>query len=114
MIAGLVVVIVLVFQFIGVDLGFNASSTADYIAVLPAFIFLIAGLYIVVKVGGMFAFPALTMIGIGVAILLNTMYARGFVTVQMMSGLSIQSIMFWCVIISGMAGAVCAAVTAKR
>ena len=114
MIAGLVVVVVLFFMYLGVDFGLGATSVSDYIAVVPAFIFLIAGLYLVVKVGGMFAFPALTMIGVGLALLLTTMHTNGYITLQMMSGLTIQQVSFWTVIIAGLAGAVVAATTAKR
>ena len=113
MIAGLVVVVVLVFMYLGVDFGFDVSSAKDYIAIIPSFIFLIAGMYLVVKMGGMYMFPALSVIGIGLAMLLNVMWTNGYITVQMMSGLTIQQIMFWTVVISGLAGAVVAAITAR-
>jgi hypothetical protein len=114
MFAGLIIVIVLFFMYLGVQYGFSVSATADYIAIVPAFIFLGAGMYLVVEIGGLYAFPALTMIGVGMAILLTTMYDRGFVTVQMMSGMSIVQVSFWCVVIAGLAGIVVASLTSRK
>jgi hypothetical protein len=114
MIAALLIVMVLVFTYLGVYFGFNVSTTADYIAIIPSFLFILAGLYIVVSVGGMYSFPALSLIGVGMALLLNVMYTNGYITVQMMSGLTIQQIMFWCVVIGGLAGGIVAAMTSRR
>lgn len=114
LIAGIMIFMVLIFVYVGGDFGFSATSAKDYIAIIPSMIFIIGGLYIVVKIGGMYSFPALSMMGIGLAILLKSMYDNGYITVQMMSGLTIAQIQFWCVIIAGLAGAIVAATTAKK
>lgn len=114
LIVGLLFVIVLVFSYLGVGFGFDASTTKDYIAIIPSFLFILAGLYIVVKISGMYSFPAMTMIGFGFAILLQTMYSNGYITPAMTSGLTISQISFWVIVISGLSGGIIASVTAKR
>jgi len=87
---GLIIFMVLVFVYVGPDFGFGATSANDYIMLIPSLLFIIAGLYLVVRIGGMYSFPALSMMGIGMSILLKSMYDNGYITVQMMSGLTIS------------------------
>lgn len=113
MMAGLILVVVLFFLYMAPSFGFDVTTTNDYVSLIPSFLFLIAGLYIVLAIGGMYSFPALSMVGVGMALLLKAMWDHGYITVQMMSGLSIAQIQFWCVIIGGLAGVLVSAATAK-
>ena len=113
MIIAILFVIVLAFMYLP-NYGFDPGAVKDYIAIIPSMLFIIVGLYISVKIGGMYSFPAITIIGFGMAIMMNTMYQGGYITVQMLSGLTISQIEYWCVIISGLAGAIVAAATSKR
>jgi hypothetical protein len=113
-IIALLVVIVMAFLYLGVDLGFDATSTASFLAVLPYLFFFVIGLYIIINIGGVYMLPAFGILGFGLAGMLNAMYDLGMVTTEMMTGLSIEEIMFWTVLISLIFGGILVAVTSKR
>lgn len=113
-IIAVLIVMIMVFLYIGVDFGFNATSTSDYLAVLPYLFFFIIGLYIIVSIGGIYMLPAFGILGFGVAGLLREMWVLGMITVEMMTGLSIDDIMFWTVLIALIFGGILTALTAKK
>ena len=115
----LLVVMLLAFNYLSVDLGFGADSTiisTQFLAVMPALFLFIIGVYLLVNITGLFIIPAFGVLGMGVAQLLRAMYLPplSMITPSMMSGLSIESIMFYCVIISLLFGGVIGATTSKR
>lgn len=115
-IIAVLIVMAMVFFYLGVPIpfGFNVSSTADYLAVLPYLFFFIIGLYIIVSIGGIYMLPAFGILGFGVAGLLKAMYDRGMITPEMMTGLSIDQIMFWTVLIALIFGGILTALTSKK
>lgn len=113
-IIAVLIVMVMAFMYLGTDFGFNATSTADYLGVLPYLFFIIIGLYIIVSIGGIYMIPAFGILGFGVAGLIREMWLLGMVTVQMMSGLTIDDIMFWTVLISLVFGGLITALTSKK
>ena len=113
-IIAVLIVMIMVFLYIGVDFGFNISSTADYLAVLPYIFFFVIGLYVIVAIGGIYMLPAFGILGFGVAGLLKAMFDRGMITPEMMTGLTIDQIMFWTVIIAILFGGILTAMTAKK
>jgi hypothetical protein len=119
-IAVLLVVMFLVFYYIGADLGFDdlipLDSASNFITILPSVFLFIVGLYILINIGGLYVIPAFGILGFAMAVLLHSMYDPpiSMITPQMMSGLSIESIMFWTVIISLIFGGIIAAATSKR
>jgi hypothetical protein len=114
LIIAILIVMVMAFLYLGVNFGFNISSTADYLAVFPYLFFFIIGLYIIVSIGGMYMLPAFGILGFGVAGLLKAMYDRGMITPEMMTGLSIDQIMFWTVLIALIFGGILTALTSKK
>jgi hypothetical protein len=114
LIIAVLIVMVMAFLYLGVGFGFNVSSTADYLAVLPYLFFFIIGLYIIVSIGGIYLLPAFGILGFGVAGLLREMWVRGFITPEMMTGLSIDQIQLWTVIIALIFGGILTALTAKK
>ena len=117
----LLVVMVLAFYYLGTDLGFefdplNPVTVSQFLAVLPSIFFFIIGLYIIVNIGGLYVIPAFGVLGFGLAVLLKAMYdpPLSMITPNMMSGLSIQSIMLWTVVISLLFGGIIGAATSKR
>lgn len=114
LIISLLVVITMVFLYISPNFGFSLTSTSDYIAMVPYIFLFIISLYIIVTITGMFLLPAFGLLGFAVGGLLNEMYILNMITVEMMSGLSIQSIEFWCVVISLLFGGILVTVTSKR
>lgn len=114
LIIALLIVIVMAFLYLGVDLGFNAMATSDFLNVLPYLFFFILGLYIIITIGGMYMLPAFGILGFGLAGLLREMWVLGMVTPEMMTGLTIEEIMFWTVLISLIFGGVLTAITSKR
>jgi hypothetical protein len=113
-IIAVLIVMIMVFLYIGVDFGFNVSSTSDYLAILPYLFFFVIGLYIIVSIGGIYMLPAFGILGFGVAGLLNAMFDQGMITPEMMTGLTIDQIMFWTVLIALMFGGILTALTAKK
>jgi hypothetical protein len=113
-IIAVLIVMVMAFMYLGVDFGFNVSSANDYLAVLPYLFFFIIGLYIIVSIGGIYMLPAFGILGFGIAGLLREMWVRGMITPEMMTGLSIDQIMFWTVIIALIFGGILTAITSKR
>lgn len=113
-IASTAIFLVLIFMYIGPSFGFSATATVDFISLIPTLIFLVAGLYMVVRLGGVFLFPALSIIGFGLALLLKALDEAGYLTVAMKSGLSTPQLMFLTVVIAAMFGGLAAAFTAKR
>jgi len=114
LIMALLIVIVMAFLYLGVDLGFNAMATSDFLNVLPYLFFFILGLYIIITIGGMYMLPAFGILGFGLAGLLREMWVLGMVTPEMMTGLTIEEIMFWTVLISLIFGGVLTAITSKK
>ena len=117
----LLVVMVLAFYYLGIDLGFefdplNPVTVSQFLAVLPSIFFWIIGLYIIVNIGGLYVIPAFGILGFGMAVLLKAMYDPpiSMITAQMMSGLSIQSIMLWTVVIALLFGGIIGAATSKN
>lgn len=117
----LLVVMVLAFYYLGTDLGFeldplNPVTVSQFLAVLPSIFFFIIGLYIIVNIGGLYVIPAFGVLGFGMAVLLRAMYLPplSMITPNMMSGLSIESIMMWTVVISLLFGGIIGAATSKR
>jgi hypothetical protein len=115
----LLILIVLAFFYLGFDFGFEVipeDATTNFITVLPSLFFFIIGVYMLVSIGGMYVLPAFGILGFGMAILLHAMYDPpiSMITPQMMSGLTIEEIMFWTVIIALIFGGIIAATTSKR
>jgi hypothetical protein len=113
-IIAVLIIMIMVFLYIGVDFGFNVSSTSDYLAVLPYIFFFVIGLYVIVAIGGIYMLPAFGILGFGVAGLLKAMFDRGMITPEMMTGLTIDQIMFWTVIIAILFGGILTAMTSKK
>ena len=118
-IAVLLIVMFLAFYYIGTDLGFEIvplDSATNFITVLPSVLLFIVGLYILINIGGLYVIPAFGILGFAMAVLLHAMYDPpiSMITPQMMSGLTIEEIMFWTVIISLIFGGIIAAATSAR
>jgi hypothetical protein len=114
----LLVVMALTFYYIGENLGFGDTTviTTNFITILPSVFLFIVGLYITVTIGGLYTIPAFGVLGFAMATLLRSMYLPpiSMITPSMMSGLSIQSVMMWCVIISLLFGGIIGATTSRR
>jgi len=118
-VAVLLIVMFLVFYYTGTDLGFEIiplDSATNFITVLPSMLLFIVGLYILINIGGLYVIPAFGILGFSMAMLLHAMYDPpiSMITPQMMSGLTIEEIMFWTVVIALIFGGIIAAVTSKR
>ena len=118
-VAVLLIVMFLVFYYTGTDLGFEIiplDSATNFITVLPSMLLFIVGLYILINIGGLYVIPAFGILGFSMAMLLHEMYDPpiSMITPQMMSGLTIEEIMFWTVVIALIFGGIIAAVTSKR
>jgi len=118
-IAVLLIVMFLTFYYIGTDLGFEIvplDSATNFITVLPSVFLFIIGLYILINIGGLYVIPAFGILGFAMAVLLHAMYDPpiSMITPQMMSGLTIEEIMFWSVIISLIFGGIIAAATSGK
>jgi hypothetical protein len=115
----LLIVMFLVFFYLGTDLGFEIiplDSASNFVTVLPSLFLFIVGLYILTSIGGLYVIPAFGILGFAMAVLLHAMYDPpiSMITAQMMSGLTIEEIMFWTVVISLIFGGIIAAVTSKK
>jgi hypothetical protein len=114
----LLVIIALTFYYAGEDLGFGDTTliTGNFITILPSVFLFIVGLYITVSIGGLYTIPAFGILGFAMATLLRSMYNPpiSMITPQMLSGLTIQGVMFWCVVISLIFGAIIASTTSSK
>jgi len=111
----LFIVIVIFIQQAGSDIGFGPTATADLIAFLPGIVLFAIGMILIGWMrAGLFSFPAITIMGIGLAFLFNGMYTRGMITTIMLEGLTIDQLMMWTVVIAALVGAVVAGLTARR
>jgi hypothetical protein len=109
----------LAFNYLSVDLGFGVDSniiTTQFLVVMPALFLFIIGVYLLVNITGLFIIPAFGVLGMGLAQLLRAMYnpPLSMITPSMMSGLTIESIMFVTVVISLIFGGILGATTSKR
>lgn len=118
-IAILLIVMFMTFYYIGTDLGFEIiplDAATNFITVLPSVFLFIVGLYVLINIGGLYVIPAFGILGFAMAVLLHAMYDPpiSMITAQMMSGLTIEEIMFWTVIISLIFGGIIAAATSRK
>ncbi len=108
-IVSLVVVFLAMFYF-AEDLGFDADMDTDFLQVLPGLAAFVIGMTLFAITRGMFAFPAFMVVGMGLAHLFGTLDTMGMITSQMKTGLTIEQIQLWIVVIFSLVGGIANAI----
>lgn len=111
---GSVIFIFLALFYIGDDIGLPTTAELDFLSLVPGLFFFAAGILIIGKLGGLFALPGLTVIGVGIAVLSEQMYDLGILNDQMISYLTIGEFQILVIAVSFLVGAVVSGVTARR
>jgi len=104
-IVSLVVVFLAMFYFAD-DLGFDADIDTDFLLLLPGLAAFVIGITLFAITRGMYAFPALMVVGIGLAQLFGTLDTMGMITSQMKAGLTIAQIQLWIIVIFSLVGGI--------
>lgn len=112
-IVSLVVVFLAMFYF-AEDLGFDADMDTDFLQILPGLAAFVIGITLFAITRGMFAFPALMVVGMGLAHLFGTLDTMGMITAQMKTGLTIAQIQLWIIVIFSLVGGIANAVAYRR
>ena len=107
----MVVVVFLALFYFGDQLGFATNIETEFVQVLPGLFIFIVGMLIVATVKGVFTLPGMMIVGVGVAYLFGTLDTMGYITAQMLTGLTIAQLQLWIIIISTLFGAIAAAYT---
>ena len=107
----MVVVVFLALFYFGDQLGFATNIETEFVQVLPGLFIFIVGMLIVATVKGVFTLPGMMIVGVGVAYLFGTLDTMGYITSQMLTGLTIAQLQLWIIIISTLFGAIAAAYT---
>lgn len=100
------IVIFLALFFFGEDLGFDADMDTDFLLVLPGLAGIVIGLGLFALTRGTFAFPSLMIVGFGLAYLFGTLDNMGMITDLMKTGLTIEQIQLWIIVLFGLTGGV--------
>lgn len=108
-IVSLVVVFLAMFYF-AEDLGFDADMDTDFLQILPGLAAFVIGITLFAITKGMFAFPALMVVGMGLAHLFGTLDTMGMITSQMKTGLTIAQIQLWIIVIFSLVGGIANAI----
>ena len=111
-IVSLVVVFLAMFYFAD-DLGFDADIDTDFLLLLPGLAAFVIGITLFAITRGMYAFPALMVVGVGLAQLFGTLDTMGMITSQMKAGLTIAQIQLWIIVIFSLVGGIANAVVYK-
>ncbi len=111
---GSVIVIFLALFYFGDDIGLPTTADTDFLSILPGLFCFAVGILIIGRMGGLFALPGLSVVGIGIAILSEQMYDLGILNDQMISYLTIGEFQMLVIAVSFLVGAVVSGVTARR
>jgi len=111
-IVSLVIVFLAMFYF-AEDLGFDTDIETDFLLLLPGLAGFVIGMTLFAITKGMFAFPALMVVGLGLAHLFGTLDTMGMITAQMKTGLTIAQIQLWIIVIFSLVGGIANAVAYK-
>jgi len=109
----LVLVVFLALFYLDTELGLPATADTDFLSIMPGLICFAVGGLVVGKMGGLFALPAFSLIGIGLAILFESMYDLGIVNDAMISNLTISQFQILVIAIAFLVGAVVSGVSAR-
>ena len=96
------------------NLGFDTDIGTDFIVVFPGLFVSIVGFLVVARISGLYSLPGMAAVGIGIAFLMEALYDLGYITTQMMTGLTIGEIQMWVIIIACFCGAIIASVTSGK
>lgn len=111
---GFVLVVFLTLFYLDSELGLPDTADTDFLLIMPGLICFAIGALLVGKLGGLFALPAFSLIGVGLAILFESMYDLGIVNDAMISNLTISQFQILVIAIAFLVGAVVSGVSVKR
>jgi len=109
-----VVFIFLALYYAGDVIGLETTSHTDFLQIVPGLFIFAVGILVVGRMGGLFALPGFTVVGIGIAVLCEEMYDLGILNDQMMSNLTIGEFQILVIAVSFLIGGVVTGVTVKR
>lgn len=112
-VASLVVIFLALFYF-AEDLGFDTDIDTDFLRLLPGLAAFVVGMAIFAITKGVLAFPSLMVVGFGLAWLFGVMNDMGMITVQLKTGLTIEQIQLWTIVIFSLVGGLVNAIMVKR
>ena len=95
----------------GEELGISTDMTNEFIQTIPGLFVFVVGVMIITQVEGVFLLPGVIVVGLGIAVLMGTMDDMGYITTQMKSGLTIEQIQIWTMVIATIAGGLASALT---
>lgn len=113
-IIGSVIFIFLALYYAGDAIGLEATAETDFLQILPGLFIFAVGILLVGRLHGLFALPAFTVVGIGIAVLSEEMYDLGILNDQMISHLTIGQFQILVIAVSFLIGAVVTGVTSRR
>lgn len=74
----MIVIILMILLYLGTEFGFTAAMIDDFAMLIPGLIFFVIGAFILSLTGtGMFALPAFSVVGMGLAMLAGEMNTLG-------------------------------------
>lgn len=115
-IVALAVVFIAIFAFLsnfGDDIGLDPDVGPDLIMVFPGIFVTVLGFVVAVKLGGIFVLPGFGSIGIGLAVLLEELHTGGFVTPNIMAGMTVGQLQVWLIVVGLLIGGILAALGLK-
>lgn len=111
-IVSLFVVFIAMFYF-AEDLGFDADMDTDFLLLLPGLAAFVIGIALLTVTKGTFAFPAMMVIGLGLAYLFGTLDTMDMLTTELKAGLTIEQIQLWIIVIFSLVGGIVNAVSLR-
>jgi len=113
-IIGSVIFIFLALYYVGDTIGLETTSHTDFLQIVPGLFIFAVGILVMGRMGGLFALPGFTVVGIGIAVLSEEMYDLGILNDQMISYLTIGEFQILVIAVSFLIGAVVTGVTVRR
>ncbi len=112
LIASIIFIFIALF-YVGEDIGLSPGSYTDFLQILPGLFLFAVGALIIGRMGGLFALPGFTVVGMGIAVLTEEMYDLGIVNDAMISNLTLSEFQMLVIAISFLIGAVVAGATSR-
>lgn len=105
----LVVVMVVVLLLFRENIGLPVNITNNFAMLLAGAAISVVGIFVVIGSAGLYSILGMPIMGLGIARLLNDMYALNYITDMMLSGLIITDLYMWCIILGLLFGAIISA-----
>lgn len=113
MVVGTILTLAIFLTHYSSELSFDSDAGEDFITLLPGIVVTIIGFLVVSQLGGVWGLPGLGATGLGLAYLAEQLYDLGYISTQMLTGLTIGEVQLMIIVISCLTGGIVTATSKK-